>query len=58
MTALSNLVLLCTHHHLVMHKEEWEVTITDGFPLFRPPPWIPGGPRRNQVHRIDLPMSA
>ncbi|MFC4948729.1 HNH endonuclease signature motif containing protein [Pseudonocardia sp. GCM10023141] len=57
-TALSNLVLLCTHHHMVMHKEEWEVTITDGFPLFHPPPWIPGGPRRNQMHRIDLPISA
>ena len=53
-TALSNLVLLCGHHHTVIHHGEWEVAITGGFPMFHPPPWIPGGPRRNTLHRIDL----
>ncbi len=53
-TALSNLVLLCPRHHTLLHSSEWEVTITDGFPLFHPPPWIPGGPRRNRLHRPDL----
>ncbi len=54
-TSLRNLVLLCGRHHSVIHRGDWEVSITDGFPLFHPPPWIPGGPRRNTVHRIDLP---
>jgi hypothetical protein len=57
-TALHNLVFLCTHHHMVIHKGEWEVAITEGFPLFHPPPWIPGGPRRNPLHRIDRSLSA
>lgn len=53
-TALHNLVLLCGRHHTVIHHTEWEVTITSGFPVFHPPPWIPRGPRANAVHRIDL----
>jgi hypothetical protein len=53
-TALHNLVLLCPRHHTVLHSTEWEVTITEGFPLFHPPPWIPGGPRTNPLHRVDL----
>jgi hypothetical protein len=53
-TALHNLVLLCPRHHTVIHSGEWEVTISHGFPIFHPPPWIPGGPRRNPLHRIDL----
>jgi hypothetical protein len=54
-TALDNLVLLCRRHHTVIHLEEWTVTMEpDGFPLFHPPPWITGGPRRNPLHRPDL----
>ncbi|WP_214366557.1 HNH endonuclease signature motif containing protein [Pseudonocardia sp. H11422] len=53
-TALHNLVLLCPRHHTTLHSSEWEVTITDGFPLFHPPPWVSGGPRRNPLHRADL----
>lgn len=52
-TSLDNGVLLCCAHHDLLHHGEWTVTITDGFPLFHPPPWIPGGPRRNTLHRID-----
>jgi hypothetical protein len=55
-TALHNLVLLCPRHHTVVHHTDWDVTITGGFPVFHPPPWIPGGARGNAVHRIDLPL--
>jgi hypothetical protein len=54
-TALWNPVLLCGRHHTVIHHGEWDISITDGFPVFHPPPWIPGGPRTNTLHRIDLP---
>lgn len=52
-TDLDNLVLLCPHHHRMIHTGDWAVVITDGFPVFHPPPWIPGGPRRNPLHRPD-----
>lgn len=52
-TDLDNLVLLCPHHHRMIHTGDWLVVITDGFPVFHPPPWIPGGPRRNPLHRPD-----
>lgn len=40
-TKLDNLVLLCGHHHRVVHHEGWDVDIgTDGHPRFHPPPWI------------------
>ncbi|MBV9919740.1 MAG: HNH endonuclease, partial [Pseudonocardia sp.] len=54
-TALGNLVLLCTGHHGVVHDGEWSITMEeDGFPLFHPPPWVCGDPRRNLLHRPDL----
>jgi hypothetical protein len=40
-TKLSNLVLLCGHHHRVVHHHGWDVDIgPDGHPRFHPPPWI------------------
>ncbi len=40
-TALGNLVLLCGHHHRVVHHHGWDVDIgPDGHPQFHPPPWI------------------
>jgi len=39
-TALDNLVLLCDHHHDVIHHTDWEVTISDGRPVFTPPAWL------------------
>ena len=41
-TALNNLVLLCGHHHDLIHHSAWTVTITAGRPVFTPPP--PGSP--------------
>ena len=40
-TALSNLVLLCGHHHRLIHHSGWQVRLKpDGIPEFIPPPWI------------------
>jgi hypothetical protein len=54
-TKLSNLVLLCGHHHRVVHHTPWEVRLSpvDHRPEFRAPPkpdveqpWIRQRPRR------------
>ena len=40
-TKLTNLVLLCGHHHRLIHHSEWEVVIAaDGLPVFTPPAWV------------------
>ncbi|MFD1815019.1 HNH endonuclease signature motif containing protein [Rhodococcus gannanensis] len=41
-TALNNLVLLCRHHHTLIHKNDWQVVIStdDGHPWFIPPRWV------------------
>ena len=40
-TAVSNLVLLCGHHHRTIHHRGWTVQIDDhGLPDFTPPPWL------------------
>jgi hypothetical protein len=53
-TEVGNLVLLCGRHHRLVHKQGWTITMAGGFPTFEPPYWIPGGPRRNMIHRPDL----
>ncbi len=53
-TAIDNLVLLCGHHHTLLHRGEWAVEFTGGVPTFRPPWWMGSGPRGNGVHRPDL----
>lgn len=53
-TCLDNLVLLCRHHHRLIHDGDWTVRIgTDGLPEFLPPavPGEPRDPRRNRYHR-------
>lgn len=45
-----NGVLLCGHHHHVVHDDGWDIVITDdGIPEFIPPPWVDPTrtPRRN-----------
>jgi hypothetical protein len=39
-TALDNLVLLCNHHHDVIHHTAWHVAIENGRPVFTPPAWL------------------
>ncbi|MCO7193194.1 HNH endonuclease signature motif containing protein [Pseudonocardia sp. McavD-2-B] len=53
-TDLDDLVLLCPHHHRMVHSGDWTIEIVGGFPLFHPPPWVQGGPRRNPLDRLDL----
>jgi hypothetical protein len=52
-TDLANGVLVCGHHHRVIHHGEWTVRIaTDGHPEFLPPFWLDPlqTPRRNTYH--------
>ncbi|HWJ82159.1 MAG TPA: DUF222 domain-containing protein, partial [Nocardioides sp.] len=41
-TSLDNLVLICSHHHHVVHRTPWTVTIDDATrrPVWTPPPPI------------------
>jgi hypothetical protein len=40
-TDVSNGALLCSFHHHLIHRGEWQLTIAvDGFPEAIPPPWV------------------
>ncbi len=56
-TDLCNLVLLCGHHHRLIHHSDWQIRINpkDGLPEFIPPSYIDASrlPRRNQYHRRE-----
>jgi HNH endonuclease len=56
-TDLSNLLLLCGHHHRLVHHSEWRVRINpkDGLPEFVPPSYVDSEqrPRRNKYHRRE-----
>ncbi|MCP3798406.1 HNH endonuclease [Allokutzneria sp. A3M-2-11 16] len=39
-TDLGNLVLLCSHHHHVVHQGDWEIVFEHGIPTFIPPRWV------------------
>jgi len=59
-TELGNLVLLCAHHHRLLHRSGWQVRIaTDGLPEFLPPAFLDKRrkPRRNNLHQ-PLPFAA
>jgi hypothetical protein len=54
-TNLDNLVLLCTHHHTVVHHHGWDIQLApDRLPDFFPPPWVDPDrePQRNQRPRF------
>ncbi|EIV91859.1 HNH endonuclease signature motif containing protein [Frankia sp. QA3] len=53
-TSLDNCVLLCGHHHRVIHHQGWTVRLgPDRRPEFLPPAWIDASraPRRNPYSR-------
>ncbi|MDT3438189.1 DUF222 domain-containing protein [Pseudofrankia sp. BMG5.37] len=53
-TNVGNTVLLCPHHHRVIHRDEWKVIMgEDGHPYFIPPYSVDTQqrPRRNPLHR-------
>ena len=60
-TGTENGVLLCSHHHHVIHKEHWTIQVRTGIPWFIPPPHIDPRqkPRRNYYFRpADLNTAA
>ncbi|WP_442544847.1 DUF222 domain-containing protein [Arthrobacter sp. KN11-1C] len=52
-TGTDNGVLLCSHHHHVIHKEHWTITLDNGTAWFKPPPHLDPRqtPRRNHYFR-------
>ncbi|MEV8041445.1 DUF222 domain-containing protein [Arthrobacter sp. NPDC080082] len=52
-TSTDNGALLCSHHHHVVHKEQWEIQVRLGVPWFIPPPHVDPGrrPCRNGFFR-------
>jgi hypothetical protein len=52
-TALHNAVLLCRHHHRLIHEGEWRVELHDNLPRFIPPDYIDPEhkPLHNTYHR-------
>ncbi len=59
-TDLANLVLLCAHHHRLIHRSGWQVRVaSDGHPEFVPPRFLDKRrkPRRNNLHQ-PLPFAA
>ncbi|WP_425546588.1 HNH endonuclease signature motif containing protein [Amycolatopsis minnesotensis] len=51
-TKVENLVLLCEHHHRLLHNSDWKPRMVNGHPEFTPPahlnPWR--RPRTNTIH--------
>ncbi|GAA5017998.1 HNH endonuclease signature motif containing protein [Actinopolymorpha pittospori] len=51
-TDLNNGVLLCQHHHTVIHTQDWTVRMgPDGHPEYIPPPWV--DPYQNVIRPND-----
>ncbi|MDR7081482.1 hypothetical protein J2X01_000759 [Arthrobacter ginsengisoli] len=54
-TGAGNGALLCSHHHHVIHKEQWIIQLRSGVPWFIPPPHVDPRqvPRRNRYFRLE-----
>ncbi|WP_143261460.1 HNH endonuclease signature motif containing protein [Allokutzneria sp. NRRL B-24872] len=52
-TDLNNMTLLCSHHHHVIHQEDWKIVFgEDGRPDFIPPTWV--DPERKPMRNIRV----
>lgn len=54
-TSTENGTLLCSHHHHLVHKEQWTINMISGIPWFIPPPHVDPRqmPRRNYQFRLE-----
>jgi hypothetical protein len=52
-TCTDNGTLMCSHHHHLIHKEQWHIQVKNGVPWFKPPPHIDPRqqPQRNNYFR-------
>ncbi|MCE7010858.1 HNH endonuclease [Kibdelosporangium philippinense] len=52
-TSMDNTVLLCGHHHRLIHRSDWTVELKDDVAWFTPPDFVDPErkPRRNLLHR-------
>jgi hypothetical protein len=59
-TQLENLILLCSHHHRLIHRSEWTVQLIDDQAMFTPPPYVDPEqlPRCNVLRRSRVPVAA
>ncbi len=53
-TDLTNLVLLCVHHHHVLHEGDWQIVVEHGIPSFIPPRWVDPDQTPVRNVRVDL----
>ena len=59
-TGTDNGTLLCSHHHHLIHKEQWTIQLRTGIPWFIPPPHLDPRqrPRRNHYfHPTTHPLT-
>ncbi|MDR7158066.1 DUF222 domain-containing protein [Arthrobacter sp. BE255] len=54
-TDLNNGALLCTHHHHLVHKEQWTITNQNGVPWYTPPRHIDPTQKPQQNHYFKPP---
>ncbi len=54
-TNLNNGALLCTHHHHLIHKEQWTITTQNGVPWYTPPRHIDPTQKPQQNHYFKPP---
>ncbi|MGO4191853.1 DUF222 domain-containing protein [Arthrobacter sp. YAF17] len=54
-TGTGNGALLCSHHHHLIHKEQWTIQLRSGVPWVVPPPHVDPSqvPRRNRFFRLE-----
>ncbi|MCZ9881453.1 DUF222 domain-containing protein [Arthrobacter sp. B2a2-09] len=53
-SSVDNGVLLCSHHHHLIHKEEWHIQVQAGVPWFIPPPHIDPRQKARRNHYFQV----